>query len=56
MENKNDSKRIRMTPTIEDHAVDILKKAGQPMHYKEIMAEVLRRRPFFGREWVQQNS
>ena len=40
--------RIRMRPTIEDCAVEILKQVGSPMNYREIAQRVQTMRPIGG--------
>lgn len=39
---------IRMKPTFEDVALQVLREADRPMHYRDILTEVLTRRPLGG--------
>ena len=46
---KKPSKRIRMKPTLEDCAVEILGKSGEPMSIGTIIDEILKIRPAGGK-------
>jgi hypothetical protein len=38
-------KNIKMTPTIEDYAVSIIKEEGSPVDYREITRRILEMKP-----------
>lgn len=42
------SPRVWQSPSFEECAIDILKEAGKPLHYKEILGRVLEKRPVGG--------
>lgn len=42
-------RHLRMRPTFEEAAIEILSKAKKPMHYRAITSEVLKRRPMGGK-------
>lgn len=42
-------RRLRLRPTFEEAAIEILRKAKKPMHYRTITDEVLKRRPLGGK-------
>ncbi len=43
-------KRFRMRPPVLDLVTEVLKEAGKPMHYRQIMQEVVRRQPYGGKK------
>lgn len=42
-------RRLRLRPTFEEAAIEVLRKAKKPMHYRTITDEVLKRRPLGGK-------
>lgn len=46
---KESEPRIWKSPSFEECAVEILKEAGEPLHYREILRRVLEKRPVGGK-------